>query len=45
MTLFKIPMPKSPHWFEVLGVEEDDIKECCYKMICLYNQEKVRERS
>ena len=35
-----IPLPKSPSWFDVLGVEEDDIKECCYKMICLYNRKK-----
>ncbi len=28
-------------WFDVLGVEEDDIKDCCYRMICLYNGEKV----
>ncbi|TRY79418.1 hypothetical protein TCAL_02264 [Tigriopus californicus] len=29
----KIPMPKDPTWFDVIGVEEDDIKDCCYRMI------------
>ena len=38
----KVPLPRSPAWFEVLGVEEDDIKDCCYRMICLYNMKKVR---
>ena len=27
----KIPLPKNPSWFEVLGVEEDDIRDCCYR--------------
>lgn len=36
----KEPLPKNPAWFEVLGVEEDDIKDCCYRMICLYNRKK-----
>ena len=31
-------------WLDVLGVEEDDIKDCCYRMICLYNRKKVRHR-
>merc|ERR1712223_312379 len=38
----KEPLPKNPAWFEVLGVEEDDIKDCCYRMICLYNRQKTR---
>ncbi|CAB4061780.1 CCNL [Lepeophtheirus salmonis] len=33
----KVPLPKNPAWFDCLGVEEDDIKDCCYRMICLYN--------
>ncbi len=37
----KEPLPKNPSWFEVLGVEEDDIKDCCYRMIQLYNKKKV----
>jgi hypothetical protein len=37
----KEPLPKNPSWFEVLGVEEDDIKDCCYRMIQLYNRKKV----
>jgi len=36
----KEPLPKNPSWFDVLGVEEDDIKDCCYRMICLYNRKK-----
>lgn len=39
----KIPMPKDPTWFDVIGVEEDDIKDCCYRMICLYNKKKVSD--
>ena len=27
-------------WFDVLGVEEDDIMDCCYRMICLYNRKR-----
>merc|ERR550539_1845385 len=38
-----IPLPKNPAWFDVLGVEEDDIKECCYSMICLYNRKKPNQ--
>ena len=37
----KVALPKNPTWFQVLAVEEDDIKECCYSMICLYNRKKV----
>jgi hypothetical protein len=39
----KVVLPKNPSWFDVLGVEEDDIKDCCYRMICLYNRKKVRK--
>lgn len=39
-----VPLPRNPAWFEVLGVEEDDIKDCCYRMICLYDMKKVGER-
>ena len=39
----KEPLPKNPSWFEVLGVEEDDIKDCCYRMICLYNRQKSNQ--
>jgi len=39
----KEPLPKNPSWFEVLGVEEDDIKDCCYRMICLYNRQKANQ--
>jgi len=37
----KIPLPKNPSWFEVLGVEEDDIRDCCYRIVCLYNTKKA----
>lgn len=44
----RVPLPGnsggasgSASWFDVLGVEEDDIKDCCYRMICLYNRKKV----
>merc|ERR1719509_108305 len=45
MYLFVCPKAKgtltqNPSWFNVLGVEEDDIKDCCYRMICLYNRKK-----
>ena len=39
----KEPLPKNPSWFEVLGVEEDDIKECCSRMISLYNIKKANQ--
>lgn len=39
----KEPLPKNPSWFDVLGVEEDDIKDCCYRMICLYNRKKPNQ--
>ena len=35
-----IPLPKKPAWYEVLNVEEDDIKDCCYRIICLYQRTK-----
>ena len=37
----KVALPKNPSWFQVLSVEEDDIKACCYSMIQLYNRKKV----
>jgi len=36
----KVPLPKNPSWFDVLGVEEDDIKDCCYRIVCLYDRKK-----
>ena len=33
-----IPLPRKPSWYEVLNVEEDDIKDCCYRIICLYQR-------
>ena len=41
----RVALPKNPSWFQVLAVEEDDIKECCYSMICLYNRKKVGQSS
>lgn len=35
-----IPLPKKPAWYDVLGVEEDDIRDCCYRIICLYQRSK-----
>merc|ERR1719464_2302522 len=35
-----IPLPKKPAWYDVLGVEEDDIRDCCYRIICLYQRTK-----
>ena len=39
--LIQVSLPKNPSWFDVLGVEEDDIKDCCYRMLCLYDGKKV----
>ena len=39
----KEPLPKNPSWFNVLGVEEDDIRDCCYRMICLYDKPKPNQ--
>lgn len=38
-----VPLPKNPSWFDVLDVEEDDIKACCYRMICLYTHKKSNQ--
>jgi len=38
-----IPLPKKPAWYELLGVEEDDIRDCCYRIICLYQRKKVSQ--
>ena len=27
----------------MLGVEEDDIRDCCYRMICLYDKPKPNQ--
>jgi len=35
-----IPLPKRPAWYEILNVEEDDIRDCCYRIICLYQRSK-----
>ncbi|XP_023349756.1 cyclin-L1 [Eurytemora carolleeae] len=34
---------RKPSWYELLGVEEDDIRDCCYRMICLYQRKKVNQ--
>jgi len=38
-----IPLPRKPSWYELLGVEEDDIRDCCYRIICLYQRKKVNQ--
>jgi len=35
-----IPLPKNPAWYSILNVEQDDIKDCCYRIICLYQRSK-----
>jgi len=35
-----IPLPKKPSWYDILNVEEDDIRDCCYRIICLYQRSK-----
>jgi len=35
-----IALPKKPAWYELLNVEEDDIRDCCYRIICLYQRTK-----
>merc|ERR1719187_2980966 len=35
-----IPLPRKPAWYAVLGVEQDDIRDCCYRIICLYQRSK-----
>ena len=39
----KEPLPKNPAWFEVLDVDETDIKDCCQRIICLYNRKKANQ--
>jgi len=36
----KVPLPRNPSWFDVLAVIEDDIKDCCYRIMCLYVRKK-----
>merc|ERR1712029_962603 len=31
----------NPSWFEVLGIEEEDIRDCCDRIFCLYNTRKA----
>ena len=38
----KEPLPKNPSWFNVLGVEEDDIKDCCYRLVLFFIYERIR---
>ena len=38
-----IPLPKKPAWYELLNVEEDDIRDCCYRIICLYQRNKPNQ--
>ena len=45
LTNLQVPLPKNPSWFDVLGVEEDDIKDCCYRIVCLYDRKKVSDLS
>lgn len=45
LTNLQVPLPKNPSWFDVLGVEEDDIKDCCYRIVCLYDRKKVSHLS
>ena len=37
----KEPLPKNPSWFNVLGVEEDDIKDCCYRLVLFFIYSKA----
>ena len=37
----KEPLPKNPSWFNVLGVEEDDIKDCCYRLVLFLIFERI----
>lgn len=38
-----IPLPKKPAWYRLLDVEEDDVRDCCYRIICLYQRKKVNQ--
>lgn len=38
-----IPLPKKPSWYSILNVEEDDIRDCCYRIICLYQKTKPNQ--
>ena len=40
----KEPLPKNPSWFNVLGVEEDDIKDCCYRLVLFIIYERIRSK-
>lgn len=38
-----IALPKKPSWYSILNVEEDDIRDCCYRIICLYQRTKPNQ--
>ncbi|WAR14838.1 CCNL2-like protein, partial [Mya arenaria] len=36
----QVPLPNSPPWFELFGVDEDEIKEICLTILRLYARKK-----
>lgn len=37
----RIPLPKSPAWYTLFGVTEEQIHDVCYRILRLYNRPKV----
>ncbi|XP_065223252.1 cyclin-L2-like [Planococcus citri] len=39
--VLRIPLPKSPSWFVIFGVKEEDIIDVCRRIVNLYSREKI----
>lgn len=40
-----ISLPKSPAWFSIFRVSEEDIQDVCFRILRLYKRPKVRHPS
>lgn len=36
-----IPLPRSPSWFSLFRVSEEDIQDVCFRILRLYARQKV----
>jgi len=37
----QIPLPNNPHWFMLFNVTEEDIRDVCLQVLCLYTRPKA----
>jgi transcription initiation factor TFIIIB Brf1 subunit/transcription initiation factor TFIIB len=38
-----IPLPQKVAWYRLLDVAEDDVRDCCYRIVSLYQMTRVRQ--